>query len=125
VETGGREVLVKQLSDRGAKIVEVAAYQSSCPKEIEPQAWLALQQRQVDIITFASSKTVRNFARLIEQALKTDTKETIQSLLANVTLASIGPQTSQTCQELFGRVDVEAKEYTLEGLTEALIQIRS
>jgi uroporphyrinogen III methyltransferase/synthase len=125
VETGGREVLVKQLSDRGAKIVEVAAYQSSCPKEIEPQAWFALQQRQVDIITFASSKTVSNFARLIEQALKANPEETLQSLLANVTLASIGPQTSQTCQELFGRVDVEAKEYTLEGLTEALIQIRS
>jgi uroporphyrinogen III methyltransferase/synthase len=125
VETGGREVLVKQLSDRGAKIVEVAAYQSSCPSEIESHAWFALQQRQVDIITFASSKTVRNFARLLEQALKANPEETLQSLLANVTLASIGPQTSQTCQELFGRVDVEAKEYTLEGLTEALIQIRS
>ncbi len=122
VETGGREVLVKQLSDRGAKVVEVAAYQSSCPTEIEPHAWFALQQKQVDIITFASSKTVSNFARLVEQALKTEPKETVQSLLANVTLASIGPQTSQTCQELFGRVDVEAKEYTLEGLTEALVK---
>jgi uroporphyrinogen III methyltransferase/synthase len=122
VETGGREVLVKQLSDRGAKIIEVAAYQSSCPREIEPNAWFALQQKQVDIITFASSKTVRNFARLIGQALKTEPKETTQSFLANVTLASIGPQTSQTCQELFGRVDVEAQEYTLEGLTEALVK---
>ncbi|MBE9166653.1 uroporphyrinogen-III C-methyltransferase [Pleurocapsales cyanobacterium LEGE 06147] len=122
VETGGREVLVKQLSDRGAKVVEVAAYQSNCPREIEPHAWFALQQRQVDVITFASSKTVKNFARLTEKALKADPKETVQSLLANVTLASIGPQTSQTCEELFGRVDVEAKEYTLEGLTEALVK---
>ncbi|EAM48649.1 uroporphyrinogen III methylase [Crocosphaera watsonii WH 8501] len=43
-------------------------------------------------------------------------------MLDNVCLASIGPQTSKTCHELLDRVNLEAKEYTLEGLTKELVQ---
>ncbi|MGL5805999.1 MAG: uroporphyrinogen-III synthase, partial [Xenococcaceae cyanobacterium] len=120
VETGGREILVRELTSSGANIVEVAAYQSTCPAQIDPFAWSALQQNQVDIITFASSKTVSNFVRLVKQALENNSKLTLESLLKNVCIASIGPQTSKTCQELLERVDIEAQEYTLEGLTDAL-----
>jgi uroporphyrinogen III methyltransferase/synthase len=121
VETGGREILVRELTNSGAEVVEVAAYQSKCPDRIDPIAGKAIQQRQIDIITFASSKTVRNFVQLLEQLLKDDPNNNLQSLLDNVCIASIGPQTSQTCQELLGRVDLEAQEYTLEGLTEAIV----
>lgn len=122
VETGGREILVTELSAQGAKVVEVPAYQSSCPAQIDQQAWLALSQGKIDIITFASSKTVQNFAKLLHQALTSQPHLSLETLLANVCIASIGPQTSQTCREIFGRVDVEAKEYTLDGLTQALIE---
>lgn len=120
VETGGREILVKELSAKGAEVVEVAAYQSGCPEKIEPNIWQALQQKQIDIITFASSKTVKNFVKLVEKELDNIEGITLRSLLENVTIASIGPQTSKSCQELLGRVDVEAREYTLEGLTQAI-----
>ena len=123
VETGGREVLVKELTAKGAEVVEVAAYESGCPQKIDSNIWQALQQKQIDIITFASSKTVKNFVRLVEQELNNNTQITLQSILENVCIASIGPQTSKTCQELFGRVDVEAQEYTLEGLTQAIVNI--
>jgi uroporphyrinogen III methyltransferase / synthase len=119
VETGGREILVQELTAQGAEVVEVAAYQSSCPKAIDLQTWQALQQKQIDIITFASSKTVSNFFQLIQTKLE-QTNE-IESLLNDVAIASIGPQTSQTCYALFKRVDIEAKEYTLEGLTTAIV----
>ena len=121
VETGGREVLVKELTAQGASVVEVAAYQSQCPEQMVPQAWQVLQQGAVDIVTFASSKTVQNFSRLIESALSSSDL-TLPSLLNNVCIASIGPQTSQSCDQQLGRVDVEAQTYTLEGLTEALVQ---
>ena len=117
VETGGRNILVRELTARGAEVVEVAAYQSQCPKTIEPLAWQALQQHQVDIITFASSKTVNNFYKLLQQQ---SDLATIESIFAEVCIASIGPQTSKTCCELLGRVDLEAEEYTLEGLTTAI-----
>ncbi|MDJ0659009.1 MAG: uroporphyrinogen-III C-methyltransferase [Crocosphaera sp.] len=122
VETGGREILVKELKKQEANIVEVPAYQSGCPENIDTQAWEALQNKQVNIITFASSKTVKNFYELIKKALNTNKKPEIVSLLDNVCLASIGPQTSQTCYNILGRVDLEAEEYTLEGLTRELVK---
>ncbi|EDX72775.1 uroporphyrin-III C-methyltransferase domain protein [Coleofasciculus chthonoplastes PCC 7420] len=117
VETGGREVLVKDLTAQGATIVEVAAYQSTCPGEIAPPAAAALQNHTVNIITFASSKTVKNFRKLLDK-----NSNHPLSLLENVCIASIGPETSKTCQQLLGRVDVEAQQYTLEGLTQAIVQ---
>ena len=118
VETGGRDTLVRELSDRGAEVVEVPAYQSKCPDKIDPQAWQALRQKQIDVVTFASSKTVTNFYQLLQQPA--GSTEEIESLLADVAIASIGPQTSKTCRELLGRIDLEAEEYTLEGLTTAI-----
>jgi uroporphyrinogen III methyltransferase / synthase len=113
VETGGREVLVKELTNLGAIIVEVAAYQSQCPDSIDPTVLTALQQQEIDIITFASSKTVKHFCQLIGTSLPSGWQE-------KICLASIGPQTSATCRELFGKVDIEATEYTLPGLVAAL-----
>ncbi len=117
VETGGREILVQELTSQGASVIEVAAYQSKCPEQIAPLAWQALQQQRIDIVTFASSKTVQNFDQLLQQQASL---AEIKLILANVCLASIGPQTSKTCQELLGRIDLEASEYTLEGLTQVI-----
>ncbi|MCX7594495.1 MAG: uroporphyrinogen-III C-methyltransferase [Fischerella sp.] len=126
VESGGRETLVRELSTKGAEVVEVPAYQSCCPSSIPPSAELALQSGTVDIITFASSKTVQFFNQLAEKIFADHSEENQSSVVANylegICIASIGPQTSQTCRSLFGRVDVEAEEYTLEGLTQALIK---
>ncbi|NEO68820.1 uroporphyrinogen-III C-methyltransferase [Moorena sp. SIO3H5] len=137
VETGGREVLVKELTEKGAQVVEVAAYESRCPDYMAPAILDAWQQRAIDIVTFASSKTVKNFYKLLKQAFNSSTEtnqaysnahgeesapsKTLHSLLKDVCIASIGPQTSKSCRQLLGRVDVEAVEYTLEGLTEAIV----
>ena len=120
VESGGREFLVKELTAKGAKVIEVAAYQSCCPNSIPPAAELALQNRKVNIITFASSKTVQFFCQLTDNIFSGNSDAS--QFLEGVCIASIGPQTSKTCHSLFGRVDVEAQEYTLDGLTQALIQ---
>ena len=114
VESGGRQVLVQELTAKGAEVVEVPAYESRCPEKISPSALDALQRQAVDVITFASSKTVKNFCKLIAAADGV--------YLDKVCIASIGPQTSQTCRQLLGRVDIEAREYTLEGLKEAIGQ---
>lgn len=121
VESGGRDILVKQLAAKGATVVEVAAYQSRCPDEIEPRALQALQEQDIDVVTFASSKTVRYFYQLVQQAQIENSAESLESGLAALTIASIGPQTSLTCRQILGRVDIEAQEYTLDGLTQSLI----
>jgi uroporphyrinogen III methyltransferase / synthase len=113
VETGGRETLAQEFTNLGAIVVEVPAYQSQCPQSIDPSVLLALQSQQVDIITFASSKTVKHFCQLIGDSLPSDWQ-------SRVCIASIGPQTSATCRSLLGKVDIEAIEYTLPGLVAAL-----
>lgn len=125
VESGGREELVKQFRKQQAEVVEVAAYQSCCPSDIPPSAELALQSGTVDIVTFASSKTVKFFSQLAEKIFSDNSQDNQSAVVSNyleeVCIASIGPQTSKACQKYFGRVDVEASEYTLEGLTQAII----
>ncbi|MBR8834802.1 MAG: uroporphyrinogen-III C-methyltransferase [Stigonema ocellatum SAG 48.90 = DSM 106950] len=126
VESGGREVLVKELTAKGAEVIEVAAYQSCCPTNIPASAKLALHSGTVDVITFASSKTVQFFCELAQRIFSENSLGNESSVLANslesVCIASIGPQTSQACRSLIGRVDVEAEEHTLDGLTQALIK---
>ncbi len=116
VESGGRDVLVKGMTAAGATVTEVPAYESGRPLEPSPYALKALRERSVDVVTFASSKTVRHTCELLAQGLGEDWS----TYLKGVAIASIGPQTSQTCQEWLGRVDIEAKEYTLDGLTQAI-----
>ena len=83
-------------------------------------ALAAIQDQKLNAIAFASSKTVKYFCQLLDLVA---TKETWHSWIATVKIASIGPQTSKTCNELLGRVDCEALEYTLDGLAEAISQI--
>ena len=118
VETGGRDVLVKECVAQGATVTEVAAYESGCPGAMSTEAAVALQQRQVDVVTFASSKTVRHFKQLMLGQFG----ETWMDYMAGVAIASIGPQTTKTCLEDLERIDIEATTYTLEGLTDALVQ---
>jgi len=117
VQSGGREILVEQLQQHGAIVDAVPAYESGCPEAIDPVALAAIQNQQLDAIAFASSKTVKHFCQLLDRVT---TKETWQKWIVNVKIASIGPQTSKTCDQLLGRVDCEAVEYTLDGLAAAI-----
>ena len=116
VESGGRDVLVKEMTAKGAVITEVAAYESACPKSIPPAAIAAIESGAVNAVTFGSSKTVRHFAQLMEKTFGAQWLD----LLETVAVASIGPQTSRDCQKLLKKVTFEAEEYTLLGLTEGL-----
>ena len=118
VETGGRDVLVKEFTAQGAMVKEVAAYESGCPETMAGGAATALQQQQVDVVTFASSKTVHHFKQLMAAQFG----QAWRTVMDGVAIASIGPQTTQTCLDKLGRIDIEASTYTLEGLTDALVQ---
>lgn len=114
VESGGRDVLVRAFTEQGAQVTEVAAYESGCAPAIAPEIRAALLDGRVDVLTFASSKTVKCFAQL--------TQDLGSDRWANVCIASIGPQTSTACQDYLGRVDLEAHDYTLDGLTQVIVE---
>ncbi|MBU6229136.1 MAG: uroporphyrinogen-III C-methyltransferase [Cyanobacteria bacterium REEB459] len=117
VESGGRDLLVQGLAARGARVIEVAAYESRCPAGIDRVALAALENHQVDVVTFASSKTVTHTSQMLAQAVGPDWLE----LFRGVAIAAIGPQTAATCRQVLGRVDLEPLEYTLDALTGAIV----
>ena len=115
VQSGGRPLLAQQFRRQGATVVEVPAYESRCPATIPSAAAAELDQGHVDAITFTSSKIVRNTVALLTAHLG----ERWQEHLGRPRMVSIGPETSQTCQALLGRVDAEATPHQMEALVAA------
>ena len=115
VQSGGRSLLGEAFAAAGARVVEVAAYETRCPDGLPSAAQLALEQGRLDAITFSSAKTVSHTAALLRQAYGDGWPER----LLGVAIVSIGPQTSERCLQLLGRVDAEASPHDLEGLVEA------
>lgn len=114
LEAGGRENIVEELTLLGAELQAVPTYQSNCTTEISPLIATAFREGQIDVVTFASPKTVGCFYQLIKSI-------NAESVLENICIASIGPVTSNACQKILKRVDVEANPYSLEGLTAAIV----
>lgn len=123
-----RKVLVTTLRQTGAIVDEVAAYRTSAVANDDGQGREVLhllQTRQLDILTFTSSSTVRNFMRWLVECESGDPARSNTYLVTGnprPKIACIGPITSQTACELGLDVDIEAREFTIEGLVEAIVQ---
>ena len=80
-----------------------------------PDLVAQLQAGLIDAVTFTSSSTVKNFLSLLKQG-----GGQIQ-LLEEETIACIGPITAETAKAKGLKVDLEAEEYTIPGLVQALV----
>lgn len=118
VETGGRSLLSKAFINSGSIVLEVPAYETSCPSNIPQKTIEALLAGKVDAITFTSGKTVSHTVNLLNKFVGIQ----YQSLFKKIHIISIGPQTTLACKRNFGRVDKEAKSFDLDGLIEATVQ---
>jgi len=103
-----RRALADGLRARGARVDEVPAYRT-VRGEPSPADFDAMRAG-VDVVTFTSSSTVRNFV-FLTQGLD----------YGDPFIACIGPVTAATARELGLPVDVEAETYTIDGLLESLI----
>jgi len=119
VQSGGRPLLAQAFGQAGARVVEVAAYETRCPAAWPESAQRALAEGPLDALTFSSGKTVRHGCLLLERTLGPDWRQRIDASR----VVSIGPQTSACCRELLGRVDAEADPHDLEGLVAACCRI--
>ncbi|MBN2405070.1 MAG: uroporphyrinogen-III synthase, partial [Coriobacteriia bacterium] len=108
-----REILPEKLTERGAVVDVVPVYRTILGTG-DPSIAERIATGDADVITFTSSSTVRNF---VELANGIDLAEA----LAGTLVASIGPITSDTAAELGLTVGVEAEEYTIPGLVEAVL----
>jgi uroporphyrinogen III methyltransferase/synthase len=113
-----RELLAGELRRFGASVTEVTAYRAipvEGERRGEPDIYRLLLDKQVDIVTFTSASTVRNFVRLYG-------KEQAADLLGSTTVASIGPVTAEAAEQCGIRTAIMPSEHTIPGLVEAIVQ---
>jgi uroporphyrinogen III methyltransferase/synthase len=98
----------------GATVDVVEAYRTVAPAFDATAIRRRLQDGSIDMITFSSSSTVSNFVQLCGG-------DSLGDLVGAAAIASIGPITAKTIEELGGRVAVMAQEFTIDGLIAAMI----
>ncbi|MBO6202846.1 MAG: uroporphyrinogen-III C-methyltransferase [Selenomonas sp.] len=105
-----REVLPDTLREMGAEVEVAPAYRTVCG-QVDGEALAAeLKEGNIDMVTFTSSSTVKNLVDIIGSA----------EVLKDVKTACIGPVTADTAKSLGVEPDIIAKEYTIDGLVEAI-----
>jgi len=109
-----RMVLPEKLRTMGAVVEDIAVYQTVPDPGEGTLLKKALSDGTVDMVTFTSSSTVENFVALLEN-------EPYQPWLKKVTLASIGPITTDTAAKLGLTADITAGEYTIPGLVNCIL----
>jgi len=107
-----RDVLPRVLTEKGARVEVVEAYETVVPRFASGELQRLLSPAP-DVITFTSSSTASNFGKLAGE-LK------VPDLLRGVAIASIGPITSKTVATLGLVVTIEAKESTIPALVRAI-----
>ena len=112
-----RDVVPRVLKERGARVEVVEAYQTVMP-ELSRDDMARLLTPPPDAITFTSSSTATNFAKLVGE-------DHLARTLEGVVIASIGPVTSATLRRLGLTVTLEARESTMEGLVRAIAEYRT
>jgi len=120
-----RDVIPRELKKAGAIVDVLEAYETVVPRSSRTRLRVALKnpKQRPDVVTFTSSSTVRNFVALLGANGRSAYGKRPHQL-EGITLASIGPVTSTTLRETKLGVDVEARDYTIPGLVEAIIAER-
>ncbi len=105
----GREVLAERLTASGATVDQIVVYTSSDVQRPDAEIAAMLAAGRIDWITVTSSAIARSLARMFGDDLR------------RAKLASISPITGGVLRELGHRPAAEATEYTLAGLTAAIL----
>jgi len=112
----GRERLAEALRSAGAEVTDVTAYRT-LPAEPDPDrdpdVYRMLLDREIDVVTFTSAASVRNFAH-------TFGAEQAADLLRQAEVAVCGPVTAEAAARLDISVSIMPAEYTVGALVQAI-----
>jgi uroporphyrinogen-III synthase len=110
-----RDVIPRELRQAGAHVDVMEAYETVIPQSSRKRLRDALNnlRRRPNVVTFTSSSSVRNFVTLLGG----------RDPLEGIRLASIGPVTSSTLRELGLPVHIQAKQFTIPSLIEAVLNL--
>ncbi len=111
-----REILPEQLRALEAEVQVVTVYRTILPSVDVERLKEFFRQREMHVVTFASSSTVRNFCQLFKNP------EEMKELTAQSAVACIGPITAQTAAEAGLSVTIMPAENTIPALAEAIVR---
>lgn len=109
-----REVLPEELRKMGNEVLVAPVYQSVLPEGGGAQLREMIEEGGIDLVTFSSSSTVKNFFELVGK----DLAPTVQE---KCTIACIGPITAKTAEEFGLKIDIQPPNYTIPELIEAVV----
>jgi uroporphyrinogen III methyltransferase/synthase len=114
----GRDVIGDELRRHGAQVAEVVAYRTvvtDLERGEEPDVYRLLLERRIDVVTFTSPSSVRNFVRVLGA-------EPAADLLRTTVVASIGPVTAEAAAQCDIETTVMPQEYTIRALADAIVE---
>ena len=122
----GRQALLSGLQQAGAIVDDVAVYRTlpvARGDETGRELLRMLQEGRIDILTFTSSSTVRNFVQWLNDNLgEGSAVASLHRWNPRLAIACIGPVTARTARDLGMQVQIEANGSTVDGLIEAILQ---
>jgi len=113
----GRELLAEELRKQGAEVTEVIAYRTIAvepEREGEPDIYRMLLERRIDVVTFTSPSSVRNFVRILGP-------EPAADLLRDIQVASIGPVTADAAKQCSIETTIMPASQTIPALADAIV----
>lgn len=109
-----RAILPEELTRLGATVDEVPVYRTLQDTTNAGTIIERLEAKTIDMITFTSSSTAKNFKALLPA-------DRFHDLVKNVTIAAIGPITADTAESLGMKAHLVADTFTIPGLCEAIL----
>ncbi len=141
----GRLLLADKLKDAGAIVDTIEVYRTTLPEfpEQHGESLVRLiQGNDLDIITVASAQTAKNLSLLLRigmaegaereklvnaihdaenmEDLYVEKSTEVLWLLSTTIIAAIGPVTAEAARTYLGRCDLQAHEFSVDGLVETI-----
>ena len=110
-----RPILPVELKKMGAVVDEITVYRTQIADHNRNELLAHLASKTADLVTFTSSSTVKNFKTLLPP-------EQFQDLIEGLSVASIGPITTDTAKSLGFEVTIEPDASTMPDLCKAIVQ---
>ena len=101
------------LRHAGADVHDVIAYRTIPVQSKRHDVYTMLIEKQIDVITFTSASTVRNFVAMMGTP-------SVPELLTHTLIATIGPVTADAARSLGMNVAIVPKKHTVSALVEAI-----
>ena len=109
-----RSYVPEELRKLGAEVSDIVAYKTVLATDGDNIVLDKLKDGEVDIVTFTSASTVKNFVKIIGE-------DNLSAFKNNVQFASIGPITNESAEEMDIDISIKAEEYTIPGLVQAIV----